>query len=170
MRQTEKVAAMRTKLKMLEVVATDNIHNGRLLGIQRGVWWALSLLGVICVFGTWCYRLEADRRMMGRIEQAVSTVDMGDSKQQVREKLGHPCKVFVSTGRREFVSTDKETWIYGRKYQSYPDINAFRRPFFVGMTRVRVFSEGPDDYAIVFDSDGRVESIKFPRGAIARRD
>lgn len=75
-------------------------------------------------------------------------VKIGDSRAQVRSKLGRPSAITHG------IFNSSETWAYGG-YLNWQHLESF--------IRFRLFSPDADEVAIQFDDDGKVSRIIIPK-------
>ena len=106
------------------------------------------------------YMRWTDYDLVARIRENVRTVELGDTKEVVLQKLGSPVKVFPPAPNT-FLGRDLEEWAYGKKYDSFPNYDIFRIPH-LGMRKTRPFGPIGDDFVIVFSEDGHVAELIQP--------
>ena len=135
--------------------------SGAIATPQRIIAGLVALL-LLCLGGVWIGCLRHDARAMERVERNIAGVSVGDTRDAVREKLGEPIGIYFPTGLGGLFDIQQETWVYGRKYQTFPDFDVFRGGFPIGITKVRFARSLAEDYEILFDKSGKVELIETP--------
>jgi outer membrane protein assembly factor BamE (lipoprotein component of BamABCDE complex) len=91
---------------------------------------------------------------------AATTIRVGDTKDQVRAKLGKPADVFP-LGRKVFFGTaDTETWAYGGPLE-WDHCFSRRFPWFCPI-KFRLFGPSKSDIAIEFNSSNKVIRVALP--------
>ena len=153
-------------------VLQDSMPRARLAGYGKRA--AMATLRMVfswwgCVFALallvtpYVYIQLNDRARMNRIHKAFPTVDIGDTRETVRDKLGPAVRSFPASETPGPFSDPRHRLVYGREYRALPNWDVFRgRHFGIGIDRVRTFGPDDDDYVVYFDSEGRVCRVNTP--------
>jgi outer membrane protein assembly factor BamE (lipoprotein component of BamABCDE complex) len=121
------------------------------------IWGAVAVFALIlltCFFWTLIPAVPLATR--------AQTLKPGDSKEKVREVLGKPTSVFLTSPQAKtnwiylILGVQKETWAYGHRFDSQAKF-----PYF--SLRIRLFGPDTDDVSVTFDSSGRVLGVKVPK-------
>ncbi len=91
---------------------------------------------------------------------AATTIHVGDTKDQVRAKLGKPAEIFP-LGRQLFFGTaETETWAYGGPFE-FDRCFSREFPWFYPI-KFRLFGPSKNDIAIEFNSSNKVINVTLP--------